>query len=118
MLACKSPISVNLRLERTVTDLAQSLVHALMSHVVSIQHPQDVSRDRRWGDIEVVDSSGVNLAMVSGPIERQTPFYKGVWGVKMSADVTRWCFTAVFVADAEGDEGRASVMLEACRCRR
>jgi hypothetical protein len=60
----------------------------------------------------------VDLAMVSGPIERQTPFYKGVWGVKMSADVTRRRFTAVFIADVEWDEGRASVMLEARQCRR
>jgi hypothetical protein len=65
-----------------------------------------------------MDSRSVDLAVVGGPIERQTPFYKGVWGVKVSADVTRRRFTAVFVADAEWDEGRASVMLEARRCRR
>jgi hypothetical protein len=60
----------------------------------------------------------MNLAMVSRPVEGQTPFYKGVWGVEMSVDVTRRRFTAVFVADAEWDEGRASVMLEAHRCQR
>jgi hypothetical protein len=64
-----------------------------------------------------VNGSSVDLAMVSGPIKGQTPFYKGVWGVKVSADVARWRFTAVLVADAERNEGRASVMLEARRCR-
>jgi hypothetical protein len=65
-----------------------------------------------------MDGSGMNLAVVSGPVERQTPFYKGVWSVEVSADVTRWRFTAVFIADPEGNEGRASVMLEARWCRR
>jgi hypothetical protein len=46
----------------------------------------------------------MNFAVVSGAVERQTPFYKGVWGVKMSTDVARWRFTAVFVADTEWDE--------------
>jgi hypothetical protein len=60
-----------------------------------------------------VNGRSVNLAVVCGPVEGQTPFYKGVWGVEVSADVTRRHFTAVFVADTEGNEGRASVMLEA-----
>jgi hypothetical protein len=60
----------------------------------------------------------MNLTVVSGAVERQTPFYIGVWGIKVSADVTRWRFTAVLIADTEQDEGRASVMLEARRCRR
>jgi hypothetical protein len=65
-----------------------------------------------------MNGSGVDLTVIGGPVEGQTPFYKGVWGVKVSADVTRWRFTTVLVTDAEGDEGRASVMLEARRCRR
>jgi hypothetical protein len=60
----------------------------------------------------------VDFAVVGGSVERQTPFYKGVWGVKVSTDIARWRFTAVLVADAEWDEGRASVMLKAHRCRR
>jgi hypothetical protein len=65
-----------------------------------------------------MDSRSMNLAVVSRPVERQTPFYKGVWGVKVSADVMHRRFTAVFVTDVEGDEARASIMLEAQRCRR
>jgi hypothetical protein len=55
----------------------------------------------------------MDLAVVSGPVERQTPFYKGVWGVEVSADITRWRFTAVLVADTEWDECQTSVMFEA-----
>jgi hypothetical protein len=65
-----------------------------------------------------VNGGRVNLAVVSGPIKGQTPFYVGVRGVKVSADIARRRFTAVLVADTEWDEGRASVMLEARQCRR
>jgi hypothetical protein len=65
-----------------------------------------------------MDGGGVDLAVVSGSVKRQTPFYKGVWSVEVSMDVTRWRFAAVLVADAERDEGRALVMLEARWCRR
>jgi hypothetical protein len=64
-----------------------------------------------------MDSGGMNLAMVSGSVERQTPFYKGVWSVEVSMDVTCRRFTTVFVADTEWDIGKASVMLEARWCR-
>jgi hypothetical protein len=60
-----------------------------------------------------MDGSGVDFTVIGRPVDRQTPFYKGVWGVKMSADVTHWRFTAVLVADTEWNECRASVMFEA-----
>jgi hypothetical protein len=60
-----------------------------------------------------MDSSGMDLAVVSGPVERQTPFYKGVRGVEVSTDITRRCFTTVLVADVEWDECQALVMFEA-----
>jgi hypothetical protein len=87
-------------------------------HIVSVQQPQEIGCDHGWGNIEVVNGGSVDLAAISGPIEGQTPFYKGVWGVKVSADVTRRRFSAVLIADTEWNEGRASVMLEARRCRR
>jgi hypothetical protein len=65
-----------------------------------------------------MDGGSMDLTVVSGPVEGQTPFYKGVWGVKVSADVTCRRFTAVLIVDTERNEGRASVMLEACWCRR
>jgi hypothetical protein len=65
-----------------------------------------------------MNGGGVDLAVIGGPIEGQTPFYKGVWGVEVSTDIARQRFTAVLVADAERDKGRASVMLEARWCQR
>jgi hypothetical protein len=63
-----------------------------------------------------MNGGGVDLAVIGGSVKRQTPFYKGVWGVKVSTDIARRRFTAVLIADAERDKGRASVMLEAHRC--
>jgi hypothetical protein len=65
-----------------------------------------------------MDGGCMDLAMVSGPVEGQTPFYKGVWGIEVSVDIMRRRFTAVLVTDAERDEGGASVVLEARRCWR
>jgi hypothetical protein len=65
-----------------------------------------------------MNGGSVDLAVVSGPVKGQTPFYKGVWSVEVSADVMRQRFTAVLVTDVERDKGRTSVMLEARRCRR
>jgi hypothetical protein len=64
-----------------------------------------------------MDGSRVNLAVVSGALQRQMTFYERIWGIEVRPDILSRCFTAVLV-DAERDEGRASVMLEACRCRR
>jgi hypothetical protein len=60
-----------------------------------------------------MDGSGVDLAVVSGPVKGQTPFYKGVWGIEVSADITCRCFTTVLVVGMEWDECRASVMFKA-----
>jgi hypothetical protein len=63
-----------------------------------------------------MNSCHMNLAVVSGALQRQTTFYKWIWGIEVRPDIASQRFTAVLV-DAEGDEGRASVMLEARRCR-
>jgi hypothetical protein len=60
-----------------------------------------------------MNGGGVNFTVIGGPVKGQMPFYKGVWGVKVSADITRRRFTAMLVADTEWDECRASVMFEA-----
>jgi hypothetical protein len=44
---------------------------------------------------------------------KDAPLYKGVRSVEVDMDVTCQRFTAGIVMDAEGDVGRASVMLEA-----
>jgi hypothetical protein len=60
-----------------------------------------------------MDGGGMNFTVISRPVKGQMPFYKGVWGVKVSADIMRRCFTAVLIADTEWDKCRASVMFEA-----
>jgi hypothetical protein len=64
-----------------------------------------------------MDGGSMNLTVIRGTLYREPPFYEGVRGIEMSADVTRRRFTAVFL-DAEGDEGGTSVMFETRWCRR
>jgi hypothetical protein len=63
-----------------------------------------------------MDSGGMDLAVIGGALKGQLAFYKGVGCVKVSLDVTSWCFTAILL-DMEGDIGRALVMLEARWCQ-
>jgi hypothetical protein len=88
-----------------------------MPHVVSVEKPKQFGSDRRGGYVDVVDSSGMNLAVVSGTLKRQTPFYEWIRGIEVHPNVSSRRFTAVLL-DMERDKGRASVMLEAHRCRR
>jgi hypothetical protein len=64
-----------------------------------------------------MNGSHVNLTVISGALQRQTTLYKWIWGIEVRPDVSSRHFTAVLL-NTEGDEGRASVMLEARRCRR
>jgi hypothetical protein len=115
LLALKSPVAVDLRSERAITDLPEGLVYAVMPHVVSIQKPKYVGSNERGRDIDVGDDSGMNLAVISGAVKGESPFYKRVRGVDVGVDVTRRGFTAVFVSDPEWDISGASIVLETCR---
>jgi hypothetical protein len=64
-----------------------------------------------------MDCSGMNLAMVSRALEGKMSLYKGVRGIKVSSDVTSWCFATVLL-DAKWDVGGASIMLEARQYQR
>jgi hypothetical protein len=64
-----------------------------------------------------MDGRRMNLAVVSGALQRQTTLYKWIWGIKVRPDISSQRFTAILL-DTEWDEGRASVMLEAHWCRR
>jgi hypothetical protein len=57
----------------------------------------------------------MNLAVVRGPIEGESSFYKRVRGVEVGVDVTRRRFTAMLVPDPEWSEGRASIVFETRR---
>jgi hypothetical protein len=60
-----------------------------------------------------MDCGCMDLAVICGAVERETPLYKGVRRVEVSPDVASWCLATVLL-DAEGDVSGTSVMLEAC----
>jgi hypothetical protein len=93
-------------MERAVTDLPDGLIDSFETHIVSVKESKDVSSNRRGRDIDVGDNGGMNLAVISGPVKGESPFYKRVRGVKVGADVTCRRFTAVLVPDTEWYEGR------------
>jgi hypothetical protein len=64
-----------------------------------------------------MDGRRMDLTVVSRALQQQTTLYKWIWGIEVHPDVTSRRFTAVLL-DTEGNEGRASVMLEARWCRR
>jgi hypothetical protein len=115
MLSFESPILINLRLERAVTKLPEGLVDSVETHVVRVEKSEDISSNERGRDVDVNDRRGMNFAMICGPVNTESPFYKRVRGVEVGADVTHRHFTAVLVLDAEWYEGRASIVFETCR---
>jgi hypothetical protein len=104
---------VNFRTKGTVTELPDGLIDTVKIHVVSIEKLEDVGGDERRGHVNVYYGRGMNFTVISGPVDRQPPFYKRVRGVDVGADVTRRRFAAVLVAYTEGDEGQASIVFEA-----
>jgi hypothetical protein len=116
-LPLESTVSGNLGYQRTIANLTERLIHAVMPHIVSMKKPKNVGRNGRRGNVNVIDSGGVDLTVICGTIKRQPPFYKGVRSVEMGPDIPRWRLTAV-VLDAEWDKGGASVVFEARRCWR
>jgi hypothetical protein len=115
MLSFELPISVNLRSEQAVTELPKGLVDSVETHVVRVEKSEDISSNGRGRDVDINDRRGMNFAMICGPVNRESPFYKRVRGVEVGADVTRRHFTTVLVPDAEWYEGRASIVFETCR---
>jgi hypothetical protein len=115
VLALKASVTVNFGAEGTITELPDGLVHPIIPHIVGVEKPKDVGCDERRRDVDVYYGRSMNLAVISGPVERQPPFYKRVRGVEVGADVTCRRFTAVLVSDTEWDEGRASIVFEAGR---
>jgi hypothetical protein len=83
-------------------------------HIVSVEKLKYIGSNGRGRDIDVDDGCGMDLAVVGGPVKRQSPLYKWVRGVKVGADVTRRRFTAMLVSDVERDVRGASVVLKAC----
>jgi hypothetical protein len=115
VLALEASVTVNLSTEGAVTELPDSLVDAIIPHVVGVKKPKDVSGDKRRGYVDINYGHGMDFAVIGGAVKRQPPFYKRVRGVEMGPDITRRCFTAMLVSDTEGDIGRASIVFEAGR---
>jgi hypothetical protein len=115
MFPLESPVSVDLRSERAVTELPEGLVYLVEAHIVCIEKPKDVSGDGRGRNVDINDRHGMDLAVVCGPVKGESPFYKRVRGVEVGADVTCRHFTAMLVPDVEWYVGGASIVFETCR---
>jgi hypothetical protein len=100
-LALKVSVLVNFGAEGTITELPDGLIHAIIPHVISVKESKDIGGDERGRHVDVNYRRSMDLAVVSGPVERQLPFYKRVRGVEVGADVTRRRFAAVFISDME-----------------
>jgi hypothetical protein len=114
-LSLKSSVMVDFRYEGTVANLPKSLVYLLVPHIVSIQEPKNIGSNKGRGNIDIDDGSSVYLAVIRGPVERQSPFYKWIRGVEVGVDITHRRFTAMLVSDMEGYVSGASVVLETMR---
>jgi hypothetical protein len=112
------PIPIDFGLERPITNLTDGLIDIIVPHVVSIKKPKYVGGNGRGRNVNVDNGCGMDLAVIGGTVHGKTPFYKGVRSVEVSPDVTRRRFTTGVSSDAERDECRSSIMLEARWCRR
>jgi hypothetical protein len=68
-LTLKPPIPIDFGSKGPVTNLTEGFVYTIVTHIISVQQSQYVGGDRRRGDVEVVDSCGVYLAMVGRAVK-------------------------------------------------
>jgi hypothetical protein len=52
-----------------------------------------------------MDSCCMNLAVVSGALQRQTTLYEWIWGIEVRPDIASWRFMAVLVDMCHGSAG-------------
>jgi hypothetical protein len=64
----ESAIMADLSDQRSIPDLTERLIYAVMPHIVSVEKPKNVGCNGRRGNVHVMNGLGVNLAMVSGAI--------------------------------------------------
>jgi hypothetical protein len=117
-LTLQPPIPIDLGPERSIADLSYGLIDIIMPHIVSVKKSKELSWNGRGRNVDVDNGGSVNLTVISGAVDRETPLYKGVRSVEVGPDVMRRRFTAGVSSDTEGDERRPSVMLKARRSRR
>jgi hypothetical protein len=69
VFALQPVIAVNLGNQGMVTDFAQRLVHAIVPHIVELKKLKQFGGDRRWGNVNIVDGSGVDLTVICGTLK-------------------------------------------------
>jgi hypothetical protein len=68
--ALQASVTVNFRTEGTITDLSDGFVHAIVPHVVCVKKSEYISGDHGGSDVDVDHRRCVDLAVISGPVER------------------------------------------------
>jgi hypothetical protein len=67
-LALESVVMADLSDQRSISDLTECLIYAVMPHIVSVEKPKDVGCDGRRGNVHVVNSLGVDFAVIGGAV--------------------------------------------------
>jgi hypothetical protein len=67
-LVFESAVTGDLSDQRSIPDLTERLIYAVMPHIVSVEKPKNVGSDGRRGNVHVMNGLGVDLAVVSGAI--------------------------------------------------
>jgi hypothetical protein len=67
-LALESAVTANLSGQRSISELTECLVYAIMPHVISVKEPENVSCDGRRGNVHIMNGLRVDFAMVSGAV--------------------------------------------------
>jgi hypothetical protein len=67
-LTLESTIVADLCDQRSIPNLTERLVHAVMPHIVSMKEPKNVGCDGRRGNVHIMNGLSVDLAMVSRAI--------------------------------------------------
>jgi hypothetical protein len=70
VFALQPVIAVNLSDQGTVAQFTQCLIHVIVPHVVKLEKPKQFGGDGRWGNVNVVYGSGVDLTVICGTLKR------------------------------------------------
>jgi hypothetical protein len=65
-LVLESVVTADLSDQRSISDLTDCLIYAVMPHVVSMKKPKNVSCDGRRGNVHVMDGLHVDFAVIGG----------------------------------------------------
>jgi hypothetical protein len=68
MLALKSAVTADFSDQRSVPDLTECLIDAVMPHVVSMKKLKNVGCDGRKGNIHIMHGLCMDFAMIGGAI--------------------------------------------------